>query len=650
MQAIQTVELRDPPAHQFVVQASVPILGGADNLTLMLDSYPTDTRVIAHARGWTIYEVCAVANAGDASFDVRPGPRAPLSLVSDLQRIAVIPNLIRLRIDGREFSLTGQPGVFHRRGNVYRQSSHHVSLGEDGWAWVWIGMRAATNQLDFCVYLHNGIPGPDRGFSSVEVLVPNGAVWTPHLPDSVSQPPYLIKPGNYVLPQMFGRPFWFSVHPTSVIPEPEYVGMADWGAGGFLPSAFAVPEIQGAGVPLADARHSLWNLRPDPEYTTAPTGALWPASRYSGSVDRYPLDGVQWASSGDSGGLEYYRIVLLRGCARRRVRFDYDGGPLRLDSYAPFDWRFFDGFLGGRDAPWEWDRWSPQWTTPDPRTFPDFDQASLIRGLNENWVLVWLANDPLARLLALEGAVRSRMTFWEGPGRAHNLDVPVEAGEGSSIGVWEANAALAIAFARCIGATEYEPWTSVFIEHVRKVQMPSGCIVARVGGYPSDHNPFFGQYALQGATEFILLQLGLYSLVADDIVRRCARGMVGLATDAIGPGEDPGLYYFTATGFVDGECFWSDLDWPAELDELMGAGEEPEEDSSYYTAFEMGIPVALANAVGAQEAGELLIRFTGKQTVAEAIQYMKTWGLQAPSAQTDAPIENWWVALSEWTK
>jgi hypothetical protein len=175
--------------------------------------------------------------------------------------------------------------------------------------------------------------------------------------------------------------------------------------------------------------------------------------------------------------------------------------------------------------------------------------------------------------------------------------------------------------------------------------MESGCLVARVGQYPSEHHPFYGQYMLQGGTEFAQLVLGAYSLgsAGDDIARICARGAVGIASDDDEEGTDEhlGLYYFAPTGFASGDCFDDEHEWPEPLHSLMGEG-EPASDSSYYSAQDFGYLVAIAWATGAPERFELLRRFTGHSTLAEAQAEVRSWGVEAPDRQTRAPVEQFW--------
>jgi len=646
--AQQTVRFERPPAHEYVLRATVP--GMRPPLTI--PGVVTDSRLILTLEdGTPISEIVAEVPAGTSSVAIVPGRVAGQGALGPLLRLMGDPRLAVLVIDpdgpggqpDARFPLTDASAYqsLYRAGRVLVTARFHRDLGQYGGLEWWIS--AHGRQLDVEMLWHRASVGPDVVFREARVEVMPGAAWTPSIPDPACAPPALVRarPAGHRIPQQMGRPFFFSIHAAGEQPEPERIGVADWSGGGFMPSGFPVPTLPAhdwAGQ-LAEARSKLANLQPTEPWEPAPTDWLWPASGVQtggagGGIDRYPLDGVRWASShGAHEALELYRIELLRNLSRARIRLDPDGSPLTLPSDG--DWAFWDGFQD--EGPWHWSAWptvTSQWA--------DHDTASMERRLNEAWVLVWLANDPLARLIALEGATRARLTFWEGRPLADSWGP----GMGSSIGIWQGNAALAVAAARCMGATEYGPWRAAFLNHLRTVQMPSGCFTARLGGYPSDRAPFLSQYLLQGGQEFTYLALAAYSLGERDLVRRAVRGMVGIASDDgihLWGEAPPGLYYFAPTGLVwpPGVRFQDETDWPWGLQWVIG--EDPQ-GASYYAPWHMGIGVALAYATGAPEAPELLRRFAAGagSMPANPGALLDSWGLVAPDDQANAPVENWW--------
>lgn len=480
----------EPPNRPFVVQATVPILLD-DTLTLQLDDYASDSRIIGHTTGasgeprYFIYEVVALAGANDASFIVHPGTSAPAGALSQLWPAARALNLVRLELaddaGAQVVSLTGQPiASMHRRGNVMRTSYSHIDLGRFGYAHLWTTARAATQQLDFVFELHNGIPGPDRRINSIRVR--SAYPWRGVLPDPAHEGPYLLKPGTHQLRQQQGRPFRFSVGLTN---EPVHVGVADWSQGGFLPSGLPVPPIEyDHGPLLAQARAALASLAPWPSWAAAPPSVMYPCSGVTqgdegGGYDRLPLLGARWAATGDPDALELYQIEQLRSQARARRRYGLDGAPVLLPAVAT--WEFYDRFLprygepgGLADAPWEWDRWPTQ-----PFPFAPTGMGSLSRELNDNLALAWLANDPLARMYVMESATRARLTF-------PALTLPAIPHIGTYWNGAYAQAALACIAAKCLGATEHDAWLADFIDHLRLAQMPSGIFEAHDDGYPGD--------------------------------------------------------------------------------------------------------------------------------------------------------------------
>lgn len=612
-QAPQIVEYQAPPAHEYVLRATVP--GMRPPLTI--PGVVTDSRLILTLEdGTPISEIVAEVSAGVSSVAIVPGRTAGQGALGPLLRLMGDPRLAVLVIDpdgpggqpDARFALTDSAAYrgLHRNGRVMVTATFHRDLGQFGAIEYWIS--AHERQLDVEMFWHRAAVGPDVTFREARIEVMPGAAWTPSVPDPACAPPILVRgrAQGHRIPQQMGRPFFFSIHAAGETPEPERIGIADWSLGGFMPSGLPVPDLPAhdwAGQ-LAEARYELRQLQPTESWEPAPTDWLWPTSGVQtggagGGIDRYPLDGVRWASSrGAPQALECYRIELLRGLARARIRLDPDGSTIDLP--ADGSWRFWDGFQD--EGPWHWSAW-PTATS----AWADHDTASMERRLNEAWVLVWLANDPLARLVALEGATRARLTFWEGRPMADAWGP----GLGSNVGIWQGNAALAVAAARCMGATEYGPWRTAFLDLLRTTQMPSGCFTARQGGYPSDRAPFFGQYLLQGGEEFTYLTLAAYSLGERDMVRSAMRGMLGIATDDgwhIWGEAQPGLYYFAPTGYVwpAGVRFLDAASWPWALDLTMG--QDPA-GASYYSRWYQGLGVGLAYAVGAPEATEMLRRF-----------------------------------------
>ncbi len=641
----QAIRIERPPATPFVVHASVP-----HELPPLRSSagYPSSSRHVLSLMDKTdVSEVSVLVPGGTTSVELEGGADNGPSLVAPMLGWLARRGRAVLWIDGHRFSLSN-PAHFvgwHRNGRVHATATMHRTLGAYGAAEWWWDVRA-DGGIDMELLWHRATPGSDVRFTSARLVVAGG-VWSPVVVPPACASPYLVRPRadgtRHVIPQEMGMAWWIHVAgPT------EHVGIGDWSRGGYLPSGFPVAADtprEPYAARTAQARSLLASNSPSPSWGTVPTSPLWPASGTrtggeGGGDGRWPLDGVQWAaSSGDPDALDFYRIELLRGLSRARIRLEPDGSPLVLAGL-PRTWAFDIDFLpkygepGGKaDAPWEWDSWPWSWAgDADPRNFSDHDTASMVRRLRTAWVLSWLAYDPLARLLTLEGATRAELTC------APLGVVPFQ--QGTDAGAREAQCALAIAAARCLGASQYEGWISAYLGHMRGAQMQSGCFTARLGGYPSELPPFdaYPDIRLQGGEEFALTQLALYSLGERTAVRKAARGMVALATDD----DDAGFYYFAPTG-IGAKRFFSDDQWPPALFAQMGVvGSE-----GYYTAQAVGYATAIAWAVQAPERFELLRRFTGSSDPATARSIMLGWGTVAPSGVTSAPVENYWPVYGQ---
>ena len=637
----QSIRLERPPSTSFVVYATVP----APSPLRSVSGWPSSSRPVFEliTDGTDISEVSVLVPAGTTRVDLTAGADTGPSLIGPALSWLAQPGRAVLWIDGHPFSLSN-PAHFagwHRQGRVHATARMHRQLGAYGHAEYWWDVRA-DGGIDLALLWHRAIPGPDVRFTQARLTVA-GATWAPSVVPPACTYPHLVRPrsdgAQHVIPQQMGMAWWIHVAGPR-----EVVGIADWSHGGYLPSGFPVAQDtprEPYAAKLADARSRLANLQPEPSWGDQPVSSLWPASgvRFGGEGGgngRLPLDGVQWAASaGDADALEFERIGLLRVLARARIRLDASGGPLTIPGNRT--WAFGNsefipryGEPGGRaDSPWEYDRWPVSWAgAADPRAFSDHDDSALPRRQRHALTLAWLACDPIATLMVREGATRMALTFAA-------LTPPQQAFIGTDVGAREANAALAMTAARALGDHQYDSWLAAYVEHLRQAQMLSGCLVARLGGYPSENEPFdaYPGIRLQGAAEFAYHMLALRSIGgADDALLGCARGLELLATDDE-PG-DIGLYYFTATGRDNVRYVWEG-DWVPGFHDALG---EPGT-SGYYTSFDVFGPLAIALELNSPHTSELLHRTFGTSNLAAVRSIVRGWGVQAPSEFTGTPIE-----------
>jgi hypothetical protein len=670
----QTLKLHRALEKAQVVHATYP-----GTQTMHAPGLASECRTI----GPNLSEITVLAPAGARQIPLAVGFGAPIptSLIDDdAARAALTRGTLTMKIKDAisevSFSLTGQPEVtgfkgWHRKGRIMWTAYAHRTLGRFGNAHIWITARAGTRQLDFIVNWHNGIPGPDILFESMAFVPAVGSRIDLDLPDcGLETGPagsYVTSaPGNrpHILPQRHERSFRFTLIPTTDTPVSDVVGVCNWSEGGFLPGRFGVPDLaycSGAidsnlASRLTTSRNRLAACLPD-EGGGIPVSDFWPAigSRYgggTGGVDMHPLDGVTWAWSGNMDAYQLYKIEQLRmRCRQRGCIYESDGRvvspDIHLTPWGEAPWRMFNSqFERGEDSPWQFDRWPRKLNQAayNPELFDPIDCQHLVRDLNHNMVLAWLAYDPLAVQYVKMHAALSRMTFWEGPGRANRMGLPAQPNRGTWFGRAEAWAALAIAGACEFGASGYSNWKAEWAGHLAMAQMPSGCFQAG-SHYKEAKQPPYGTdtsqpYVIGSSLEHCYLFLALTALDGTSLLPLAARGFQNLmwkqgATGcinwvAMGPNS-------SAPRYITRD------DWPADLRDRINAGI-----GIYSDAYHLGYGISCLKMAGAPEADQLLMRFTRGTSVENALSIIRSWKLQAPSAQTGAPIEQFWPILWAW--
>lgn len=431
-----------------------------------------------------------------------------------------VPNAVRLVIEDQNglvqtYSLSGAGGWdVHRIGVARTTLGTHVQTDFGNWH-VWFTVDAWREQVNLTLNLHNGaLPArPDLYFRSVRLEVPQGWTWNSQLPDPIVGNGYLIAPDNHVLPQRMERAFRLSIAPDG---KPVYLaeegwGVGDWSEGGYLAQSNALPILPNAGIDLVpdflDAYQLLASNSPtvpgDP-----PTNPLWPAKGVlyggmTGGIDIHQIPGVPLAMTGQRAGLLYYFVDQLRyGARHRSAIYEANGQVIELDDYANPDgslpWVMFNStFLGNppMDQPFGFSTTGNGLGTSnyDPSAFDPIDSQHLVRRLNANRVLAWLANDPLAKLYLRGDAETARMTFYEGPGGRITEPNRLPA-MGNGFGRGHAWAAEALLHAYATGDDAFRSrtasWFQRFMEVLDYAQMPNGLFSAVEDGKIAEDPPY----------------------------------------------------------------------------------------------------------------------------------------------------------------
>jgi hypothetical protein len=700
---VQVATVRGPvpaPGGPYTLHAVVPTPTSVTG-PIFVGNNQTESRLIGSTLTQNYHEVFAlVPGGGTGPFAVNTEGSAPTQsyLVPMAEAAFTMPDAIVLVITDtagatHPFPITSAAPanarwiVNHRLAKVHYQ---HMSLGQFGYAHVWMILRAGLRQIDVILNWHASIPGTqDVLFKNARIVCPNGVVWMPNLADSVgslsaSRFGFLVKPTGtgspHVIPQRHERAFRFSVYPAADTYRKPWAwnGMADWTTAGFALAGFKAPaSISGANLDAEATqwRNGLQTLAPW-YYGNPPVSPLWPAAGalYGGvtsGLDMAPLDGVRWLVTGQVSGFERFATEQLRMHSRiRGSLFEPNGDvvrPYQHLSNGNADWRMYDSI-------WERQSWPNQHLPQDgpfdfpltrllsqaaynPEVFAPTDCQHIVREWNQNAILAMAAADPLAMHYLKMEAAKTLMTYWPGPGNANRFGAPPQAGKGISMDRGWAWAAMVIAhnyvWSTPTERLTYDPWIQKLIDYLQTAQMPSGMFGVYPGAKESKNPPFSAQvngtplYIIDSGLGECYFALTLSALTnisayagarAPQMMRQQAAGFRDIAW-AMGTG---GVWYTFAVGPNDGSNtrYLTRAQWPADLAAGMVSGCAT---CPYSDGYHVGYAIAALKKAGATQADELLFRFTGRSTVSQALSAMDAWGVG-----NGTPVEQFWPARTQW--
>ncbi len=697
----QVAQVRAPvpaPSGTYLLHAVVPTNVSVTG-PVFVAGYPSASAVIGRTLNNAYHEVWAAVPAGATGpFAVNTTGTAPGQLLIEPIMIQSLrnPEACVLEItdaQGTErFPITGPAAGYSRlivNNAMARTRYQFMSLGRFGNAHAWLTIRAGSRQIDVILNWNTGVPGSgDVLFNHAKLVCPTGVRWIPNLADPTSQNGYLVKPTGdarpHIIPKQHDRAFRFSVLPDNVtyVAPWAWNGMAAWNWPTVPPCHFEAPtSITGANL---DAEATLWrtslqNLQPiigdGGSSGTPPVSHLWPAMgvSYGGAtsgIDMWPFHGIQWLVTGQVSGFERYAIEQLRGQSRHRgcINEPGDGGVVRPGEHlvnGEATWRMFNSIFemsGGvpQFGPFVYPTTSlASQAAYNPDSFFPTDCQHIVHLWNQNAIMAIASADPLARYYLSMEAAKSLMTFWDGPGRAHRLDTNVPAGKGTGLGRAECFAAMLMAHASVWGTdaerTRYAAWFRVFVDHLAIAQMPSGLFQVNLGAKEAKNPPFSA--TMNGTPLFVIgsgleecyvaaaltAAAGVDSYAASrvpQLLRQQAPGFRNLAWR----NNTCGVFSHTARGPNDGSGlrYTSAADWPATLTTGMYGNCQT---CPYTDCYHIGYMVTALKRAGATQADELLLRYTNKPTVTEAVAELRRWGM----GSTGTPVSQFWMAIGEWT-
>jgi hypothetical protein len=628
----------------------------------------TQWELVARLKNTMVVELLATATndqgwTGRQRFEVYEGannfvlPSFDPSLLSAIST----PDVVRLRLRDQDdvdhdLSLSGVVDDFHRLGPAVITARKTVK-GPYGAIQVWMTVRSGVPGIELILNWHNGgLPAnPDVYFRSLALVVPPGFRWTPVLPDPAIAYPLLVRKGQHVLPQRWERSFRVVVHDDDVTPDVSMRGWAvgDWSGGGYMPQSLRLPDLSHTKIDLTprklDDFDRLAKVLPTSPGST-PVGYLYPAQGVfyggmTGGLEIHQFPRVDLAFSGQPDGLLSTYVEQLRyACRQMGGIYGDDGWPIAQDDYLNPDgtqpWEMFNNeFLGNppRDAPFYFHKTGPGVgsSTYDPNDYWPIDYQHYVRRTKANKALVWLDNDPLARLYVLMDAELGRMCFYEGKGG--RLRVPSTGGLGTARGRAEAWVADVMAAAHAVSGKAWRQrnaaWFQTFADVFRVALMPNQLFSAQNFGKTATSPPYgdgrVAFYWVHRSNEQIFLMhalRGIQETVGIDSsasIRACGEGLWRFAWKA---GTNGPLDAYPA-GPVGGPRYSTRSQIPAGLTTTVWKD-----------------PYHVANAIAnAQEMGAYLVpailAHTGAPDLVTARDVFEAWGL------SNLPNRAWALSL-----
>ena len=569
-----------PAGPRFVLHGTLPLAPRPFDrrhcplVLLAPDGTPLNTQweLVARLRDHMVVELSAlVVNqwSGRQVFGVVEGTNSFGFGAFDADAVALVTGsnyvdlVIQHQVQGVQavsLSGLGPPLEFHRLG-PNRITMRRNFTTDFGGVQAWFTLEAGSRHVELVLNWHNGgLPArPDAYFKSAALVLPAGWTWTSMLPDPVMGAYYLVQPDDHILPQRMERSFRVVLHPVGETPNLTRAGWAvgDWSFGGYMPQSYPLPSLDHTTVDLSSERALEYALLASGSATIPgdpPVSPLWPArgvyyGGMTGGIDIEQCPGVPTAVTGQADGLLRLYVEQLRYASRQMgCIYEADGHPLELDDYLNPDgstpWSIFNNvFQGGSsppfDAPFYFSQTGPGVGSSNynPLLFQPIDSQHLVRRTKANKALLWLDNDPLARLYVTMDAELERMSLYEGKNGDLNSGATAHLGTWWGRGEGWAGDVMATAFA--VNDARWRVrnalWFWRFVDHLTRSQMPNGLFTARNDGKTAEDPPYgdgtTAFYWVGRSNEQSTLMLALRGiqettgLDASAPIRECARGL-----------------------------------------------------------------------------------------------------------------------------
>lgn len=411
-------------------------------------------------------------------------------------------------------------------------------------------------------------------FKGIELLLPQGLDFSESLKYKTKSGTYIVRPDNHMIPERRQFSRRLQIHPVGFAPVAETwgQGFSNYFNGGYQIQGFEVAHLPNAKNKLYseynDALNKFENALGEYNGVTQPC-PLWQSMDVSyggatGGVDIENIVDPATVECKDPVGLELLMMKQLRYRNRQKGPIlEPNGNMVECENYMNSDqslpWKMFaNEFQSGQDTPFYYSKAHSN-TGFSPYegallSWAPIDHQHLRRVTAQDQALVWLTNDPLSKIYALQDAELQRMAYWHLKGGAFDLNA-AEAKNGTSLGRELAWMLDCVSFGFAIAPLSRHKrnlwdWVRTVVDFIDKVQMPSGWINRNFGGKIASQAPFNNNYGVGQAYESCFIAtaiLGAHRVLMSPKALDSLEKLLLAFQDYAWPNGKTGPYYLVPT-------------------------------------------------------------------------------------------------------
>lgn len=444
---------------------------------------------------------------------------------------------------------------------------------------------------------------------------------------------------------LFWQPSVTSWERVKAVQDLEGWGTGDWfSVGGFLETGFGAPHSNGGLVDEVireyQRMHDDFRRVKQPSVmgpkAPPPVSFFWnaygsPYGGMTGGLDVEQYSGIETAATASRFGLKRHMIEATRYRCRQMGAIYRGGHPVEPTEYTDEDgraqWRMYNSVFqksGGRrlTGPFTYKEDETRFGD-DPGRYDTIDDQHDVRQYASTVALVFLTNDLLSRLYLDTDERLSRMTWWQGEGRARRWPT-FEPKRGVAFGRAEAWNARLVSISHLFGPTKpKDAWLRKFAQVLVDAQTPSGLFGAMIGKsskIPADP-PYHGDFWVHRANEQCYL---LFALCGIANVMRSRKSLLPTIEAHI-HGLWELAWWYGRGGVIERYCIGTKRSGPV-WTERSDRPENLPRKPSYADGYQCGSALAHGWSFGGYYEPRMLLDYTGAKDVDEAQRKLEALG------------------------